>query len=167
VREAVSNSRRLARAVAEAFHAPLDPLAADSLVMQLAEGLLAAEGAEDVPVPRRVDASAVERARLLLDAAPARTVRSAELEAASGLTRYDLARQFKIALGTSPHRYHVMRRLQHARTMLQRGCRLADAAADAGFADQAHFTRAFTSAFGLTPGRYRTLCRTPAARDGP
>jgi AraC-like DNA-binding protein len=28
-------------------------------------------------------------------------------------------------------------------------------ASEAGFADQAHFTRAFKAATGLTPGRYR------------
>ena len=34
---------------------------------------------------------------------------------------------------------------------------LVEVAGDAGFADQAHFTRAFKSAFGLTPARYRAL----------
>src|SRR2546429_282108 len=34
---------------------------------------------------------------------------------------------------------------------------LLSRALDAGFADQAHFTRAFRSAFGLTPARYRAL----------
>jgi AraC-like DNA-binding protein len=37
-------------------------------------------------------------------------------------------------------------------------------ACDAGFADQAHFTRAFKAAFGLTPARYRAL---RAARTAP
>jgi AraC-like DNA-binding protein len=32
---------------------------------------------------------------------------------------------------------------------------LADVAAESGFADQAHPTRAFRTAFGLTPARYR------------
>ncbi len=34
---------------------------------------------------------------------------------------------------------------------------LVEIACDAGFADQPHFTRAFKSAFGLTPARYRAL----------
>jgi AraC-like DNA-binding protein len=159
LREAVVKNAHLARAIDEAFRAPLEPLAADSLVAALAEGLLAAERSTDSAVPRHVDALAVSRARGLLDGARSRAVRSAELEAVSGLTRYDLARQFRLVLGTSPHRYHLMRRLQHARRMIQAGCRLADVAADTGFADQAHFTRAFGSAFGFTPGRYRALGR--------
>jgi AraC-like DNA-binding protein len=129
-------------------------------VVELAEGLLAGERGADPPAPRRVDLRAVDRARRLLDAGRSGTVRSDELEAASGLTRYELARQFRIALGTSPHRYSLMRRLQHARIKIQAGCRLADVAADAGFADQPHFTRVFESAFGLTPGHYRALRRS-------
>jgi AraC-like DNA-binding protein len=34
---------------------------------------------------------------------------------------------------------------------------LVEVACDAGFADQAHFTRMFKAAFGLTPARYRAL----------
>jgi AraC-like DNA-binding protein len=84
-------------------------------------------------------------------------VRSAELESVAGLSRYDLARQFRLMVGTSPHRYLLMRRLDLARELLHRERPLVDVACDAGFADQAHFTRVFKSAFGLTPARYRAL----------
>jgi len=75
----------------------------------------------------------------------------------TGLTRYDLARQFRIMFGTSPYRYLLMRRLEFARERIHRERPLVEVAFDAGFADQAHFTRAFRSAFGLTPARYRAL----------
>jgi AraC-like DNA-binding protein len=161
VREPVSRNARLAGAVRDAFAAPLDSLAADALVVELAEGVVAA-GQDGAPAAdgRRVDASAVERAREFLDAERTRVVRSAELEAITGLTRYDLARQFRIQYGTSPHRYLLMRRLDAARATLQGGHRLADVAADTGFADQAHFTRVFKAAVGLTPARYRALSRS-------
>jgi len=166
LREAVSTNARLARAIREVFGTPLEPLAVDSLVVDLAEGLLAGERAGGAPpASRRVDAAAVERARQILDAERSRAVRSTELEAASGLTRYDLARQFRIVLGTTPHRYQLMRRLDRAREAIHQARPLAEVACDAGFADQAHFTRAFASAFGLTPGRYRALRRPlPAGR---
>lgn len=160
LRDAVLTSARLVRAIREAFRLPLEPLAVDSLVVELAEGLLASERAgAGLVVSQCVDIGAVERARQLLDAERARTVRSAELEAVSGLTRYDLARQFRIALGTSPHRYQLMRRLEYARDAIHEARPLAEVACDAGFVDQAHFTRAFKSAFGLTPGRYVALRR--------
>jgi AraC family transcriptional regulator len=36
---------------------------------------------------------------------------------------------------------------------------VATVAAEAGFADQSHFTRAFKRHTGLTPGRYRRVVR--------
>jgi len=109
---------------------------------------------------------AVERARRFLDAERTRVVHSSELEPITGLTRYDLARQFRIMLGTSPHRYLLMRRLAFARDRIHQQCPLVDVACEAGFADQAHFTRAFKSAFGLTPARYRALRAGPAELTG-
>ena len=84
-------------------------------------------------------------------------MRSTELERVSGLSRYDLARQFRALLGTSPYRYLLMRRLDLARELIHRRRALAEVACEAGFADQAHFTRVFKAAFGLTPARYRAL----------
>jgi AraC-like DNA-binding protein len=75
----------------------------------------------------------------------------------SGLSRWQLARQFRKALGVSPHRYHVLRRLDRARDLLGHGHSLAEVAQGSGFADQAHFSRQFRSAYGLSPGRWRTL----------
>jgi AraC-like DNA-binding protein len=160
VSEPVSVSRQLSRAIEIAFQAALDPLALDGLVVELAAGLIAGErgGTRTLPA-RRVDLRAVGRARQFLEAERRRVVHSAELEAITGLTRYDLCRQFRIVLGTSPHRYLLMRRLELARERIQRGRPLVEVALDVGFADQAHFTRAFRSAFGLTPARYRALSR--------
>jgi AraC-like DNA-binding protein len=107
----------------------------------------------------------LERARQFLDAEKLRVVRSAELEAVTGLTRYDLARQFRLMYGTSPYRYLLMRRLDDARRLIARHRPLAEVALEAGFADQAHFTRMFKAAFGLTPARYRAL-RANAAEGG-
>ncbi len=162
VGEPVSTNAILSRAIEDAFHGRLESLAVDSLVVSLAEGLMAGErGAVRPSVSRRVDAPAVERARQFLDAERTRVVHSAELESITRLTRYELARQFRILLGTSPHRYLLMRRLDLARERIHGGRPLAEVACDAGFADQAHFTRAFKAAFGLTPARYRALRAGP------
>src|SRR5229473_2357172 len=102
-------------------------------------------------------ARAIPRARQFLDAETTRVIRSSELEAVTGLTRYDLARQFRSAFGTSPYRYSLLRRLDGARAQLRRNRSLADVALAAGFADQAHLTRMFKYTFGVTPARYREL----------
>ncbi len=164
IAEPVSANPRLARAVEAAFGAALEPLAVDGLILDLAGGLMA--GARDAPpaAVRRVDVRAVQRAREFLDAEKTRVVRSRELEAVTGLTRYDLARQFRTLYGTSPYRYLLMRRLALARERLHGGRPLVEVALEAGFADQAHFTRAFRTAFGLTPARYRALRAARVAR---
>jgi AraC-like DNA-binding protein len=167
----VSANAILSQAIEGAFGAPLEPLAVDSLIVNLAEGLMAAErGGVRPAVSRRVDVSAIERARRFLDAERTRVVHSTELESITGLTRYDLSRQFRIMLGTSPYRYLLMRRLEFARERIHRQRPLVEVACDAGFADQAHFTRAFKSAFGLTPARYRAFSigqRSPNRRIEP
>ena len=57
----------------------------------------------------------------------------------------------------TPSRHGSPRRLEFARERMHADRPLVEVACDAGFADQAHFTRAFKAAFGLTPARYRAL----------
>jgi AraC-like DNA-binding protein len=158
VRTPVAANPTLAAAVTAAFAGDFEPLAIDSLVVQVAEGLLAADpSCKRAPRPQRLDVAALGRARAFLDAEQTRVVSAAELEAVTGLTRYDLARQFRVHHGTSPYRYLLMRRLETARAWIARGRPLSAVASEAGFADQAHLTRLFTATFGLTPARYRAL----------
>jgi AraC-like DNA-binding protein len=163
VPDPVVRSPLLARAIAGAFAsfpgAP-EPLAHDALVHELARGLIRAD-ARLSGLTRRVacDLPALERARGFLAGACTRVVASRELEAVTGLSRYELARQFRIVYGTSPYRFLLMRRLEHVRSRLGGGAALAGIAAEAGFADQAHLSRRFKAAYGLTPGHYRRLLR--------
>jgi AraC-like DNA-binding protein len=160
VRTPVVTNPKLSAAVTAAFAGGREPLAMDSLIVRLAEGLLDADpSCTHVPVPQRLDAAMLQRAREFLDAEKTRVVRSAELEAMTGLTRYDLARQFRVMYGTSPYRYLLMRRLHLAREQIAWGRPLSAVAVDVGFADQAHFARMFKATFGLTPARYRALNR--------
>jgi AraC-like DNA-binding protein len=96
-------------------------------------------------------------ARDYLEANADRTVRSEDLERIAGLDRFALARHFRAAFATSPHRFHLMRRLQRARSMIGSGGKLADIAIATGFADQSHLSRHFKRAFGVTPGRWAGL----------
>jgi len=88
-----------------------------------------------------------------------RNISSLELEQVSGVDRYCLARQFRLAFGTSPHRFLIMRRLECARQLMSQGTRLAEVAAIVGFADQSHLSRHFKKAFGLTPGTWVKAAR--------
>jgi AraC-like DNA-binding protein len=159
VRDPVLASAALARAVGDAFQgfpAPLEPLAIDALIEGLARGLVAADPAIRRRRRRMLrDPLALARVRDFLDAEKTRVVTSAELEAVSGQDRYALARAFREAYGTSPYRYLLMRRLDGVRDGILAGRNLAEIALDAGFADQAHLTRMFKAAFGLSPARFR------------
>lgn len=163
VREPVLASPALARAIAWAFvgfPARPEPLAVDALVHALARGLIAADPAlHTAPRPVTCDRPALARAREFLDAACTRVVASAELEAVAGLSRCELARQFRRAYGTSPYRYLLLRRLERVRARIADGAGLAEIAAETGFADQAHLSRHFKAACGLTPAVYRKLLR--------
>ena len=154
----VTDDQVLARVVRAAFPRAPEPLALDALVLALAEGLLRSSDAGPTGTLHcRVDLPAVARGRDYLRSRLA-IVHSSEMEAVTGLDRYQFARQFRAAYGTSPYRYSVMRRLDVARARLREARPLAETALVAGFADQAHFTRTFKAAFGMTPGRYAKLC---------
>jgi AraC-like DNA-binding protein len=130
----------------------LEPLEQSDALAELAQALCAVSG---TPARRsKGDFLAARRARDFLQANCTRVVRLDELEVATGRDRWSLSHDFRSFYGTSPYRYLTMRRLDTARRMLLAGASLADAAAAAGFADQSHMTRHFSTTFGLTPGRW-------------
>lgn len=75
--------------------------------------------------------------------------------AAASLSPAYLIRAFKGQFGMTPHAYLVNRRIQYGQGRLKRGAAIADAAIKSGFADQAHFQRAFKQHLAATPGQYR------------
>lgn len=100
-------------------------------------------------------APSVAKALQRLDATPDSSASLAELAALSGVSRFQLLRGFARELGITPHAYLVQRRVSLARQLLAAGQTPAQAALQAGFADQSHLTRAFVRQLGITPGRYR------------
>jgi AraC-like DNA-binding protein len=85
-----------------------------------------------------------------------------DLAAAAGCSRYAAYRAFTQAYGLAPSDYQRQLRVRAARRLLIAGVSPARAAAEAGFADQAHLTRWFRRYYGVTPGAYRA-----AAHSGP
>lgn len=161
VADPVLNDPLLARAVAGAFGAPLEPLGADELLHVAGLSLLrAARSVATVSKRRALSDVVLARAREFLDANTTRVVTSTELEDACGETRFTIGAQFKRRYGTSPYRYLLMRRLAFVRAQLREPTPLAELAQLAGFADQAHMTRLFKAAYGMTPDVYGGLCRT-------
>jgi AraC family transcriptional regulator len=89
-----------------------------------------------------------------------------ELADAIGVHPTHLARSFRARYGVSVGEYS--RRLRLAWAAREIACTdtaLAVIAAEAGFADQSHFTRLFKHHVGTTPARYREETRSPGLRD--
>lgn len=160
LRGAISLDGRMTAAIAAALEdleAPIEELQRDQLLLDLAEALAASDASSR---PRRIlprHQAALRAARERLDEAIEQPVTSEELEALSGLSRYELARQFRSALGTSPYRYLAQRRLDRARAAIREGLPLAEVAAACGFADQSHMTRQFKKTYGMSPGRWAAM----------
>jgi AraC-like DNA-binding protein len=80
---------------------------------------------------------------------------STDLAAAAGCSRFAAYRAFHRVYGLAPSDYQRQLRVRAARRLLARDIAPAVAAAEAGFADQAHLTRWFRRYYGVTPGAYR------------
>ena len=73
------------------------------------------------------------------------------------VSKYYLSHAFNNVVGTSVHRYIVLKRLIHAKQMLLSGIRSTTAAENCGFNDYAGFYRAFTAEYGVTPTEFVKL----------
>ena len=152
----VAQDRWLAQRFARLFGCLTDPyadqLAIDENLVSFLVSVLARHGnAQCPPLP----SSPVKKAVHRLNTAPEMPVSLAELAALAGVTRFQLLRNFAKELGITPHAYLIQRRVRLARKLLANGRTPADAAAETGFADQSHMTRAFVRLVGVTPGRYQ------------
>jgi AraC-like DNA-binding protein len=104
----------------------------------------------------------VRRARRFLEERWAAPVSLAELAAHAGLSRFELARTFRAQVGLPPHAFQLDLRIARARALLAAGEPAAAVAATCGFYDQAHLTRVFKRAVGVTPARYARSSKTVA-----
>lgn len=79
-----------------------------------------------------------------------------DIARAAELSPYHFSRVFKLTTGETPYHYLRSRRLDRARKLLATGSLpLAELALACGFANQSHFTAAFTREMGMSPGRFR------------
>ena len=98
----------------------------------------------------------LERAAELLHASAGESVDMAAIAHEVGVHPVHLARSFRERFGSTMGEYLRRLRVERARAqLLSTNAPLTQIALDAGFADQAHFTRVFKKLVGVTPGAYR------------
>lgn len=78
-----------------------------------------------------------------------------------GLSERHLARRFQRRVGLTPKTFARVRRLQRAAMLLKSGAPISVVAADAGYADQPHFTREASELAGISP-----VCLASELADG-
>ena len=80
----------------------------------------------------------------------------AALAELADLSLFHFARAFTQSFGVPPHRYHMARRMDRARSLLQRpALSVTQIGIQIGFRETSSFTRAFRRFTGLTPTEYR------------
>lgn len=106
----------------------------------------------------------LRKSQMLIEEHLAEPISVAQLAEACGLSPGHFSRQFAFCMKATPHQWIMRRRIEIARKKLSAtGMSLADVALSTGFADQSHFTRAFTSVTGISPGRWRREKRAQSA----
>lgn len=98
----------------------------------------------------------VEEVRRHIEANPGSFEPLDALARRAGLSRHHFLRVFKAATGLPPHAFQMQQAVEHAKTLLAGGMAISQAALDAGFADQSHFSRCFREFTGATPRQYLT-----------
>ena len=80
------------------------------------------------------------------------------------LSPYHFSRAFKQSFGVPPHRYHTNRRIEFAKTLLEkRAFSVTDIGLSLGFNEASSFTTTFRKITGLTPSCYhRSIAHLPA-----
>ena len=153
----VASDPPLARRFARLFDAVIDPTADPLALDQGIEGLFGLLRRRHVTRPDAPSGTppSVKRALARIEEAPELPVSLAQLADLAGVSRFQLLRGFRRAVGVTPYAYLLQLRVRLAKRLLAAGLTPADCAAQAGFADQSHLTRAFQRQFGVTPGRYR------------
>jgi AraC-like DNA-binding protein len=71
------------------------------------------------------------------------------------INRFHLGRVFRKTIGCNIHEYILLKRIMHAKQLLQNGCNVTEACYRSGFNNYSHFIRIFKKYVGFPPGQYK------------
>ena len=88
-----------------------------------------------------------------LDSNLHRKISLEEVSRVASVSPHHFKRMFKLLLGYSPHDYHVKKRLEYSRRLLEAGgLNVSEICQRIGFEDPSSFIRLFKNKYGCTPG---------------
>ncbi len=95
--------------------------------------------------------------RRAIELNPAQPLSLRHLGTLADSSPFTFLRNFRAEFGVSPHQYQNHLKVHLGKTMLKCGASVSEAALEAGFYDQSHFTCRFREAFDLTPSHYASM----------
>lgn len=103
-----------------------------------------------------LDAKRLRRVLEFIEANLEDNISVEKLSQVACLSQFHFSRAFRRATGKAPHAFLSEKRLERAKSLIREGTRsLTDIAFSCSFSTQASFTKAFSKAVGVAPGRYR------------
>ncbi len=138
--------------------APSGRVYGDSLGLALASHLLQ----RFTRTPRRAGAAQLsqrqmQRVREYIEEHLSEDLALSELAMIAGLSPSHFKVVFKTSVGIPVHQYIIRRRVEVAARLLLHGSTAAEAAKQAGFADQSHMARCMRRVLGMTPRDIRVI----------
>jgi len=138
---------------------PGDPLYAEALSVVLSHELIRLNNGVTATEPvARGGLAAWQQKRVAqyIEEHLPETIPLATLAGLVRLSPYHFSRAFKHSFGSPPHRYHIMRRVDQAKTLLARTTvSVTEIALQVGFSETSAFTASFRRVTGLSPTEYR------------
>jgi len=126
------------------------------LVLQLACRYSAIKGGRREGNRQKLKGSKLDRAVEYINANLANALTLEAIAKQAALSPTHFARAFRNALGVTPHRYVLERRIERAQFLLKAsGAPISEISYEVGFSNHSHFSKAFQRLTGTTPGHYR------------
>ncbi len=103
---------------------------------------------------------ALRRVKEYIEAHLADPILLDHLATVAGISRFHFLRQFRYAVGKTPHTYLTERRLIRASELLRKSdLPITEVAAQCGFEDSSYFANRFRRDFHMSPSVFRRSCR--------
>lgn len=136
----------------------LSEVAAETMGLALAVSVLRdmfPELVQKLDLPAGLSQERRRRVLEYIEARLAQRITIAELAGVANLSQWHFCRCFQRAMGMTPARYIMARRLDLARRLLRTELPMQEVALACGFASQSHFCDAFKREAGCRPSEYR------------